>query len=61
MATKHHPVWIGDGLHQFEDDCIEENEARLLKEATAELPRCFDWRVKDAVGELRALSGRNGC
>ena len=53
MAAEHHPVRIGDGPHQFEHDRIEENEARLLEQAAAELLRCFDGNVKDQVGEFR--------
>ena len=44
---------IGDGLHQLEHDRIEEDKARLLKQAAAELLGRFDGRVKDAIGELR--------
>ena len=44
---------IRDGLHQFEHDRVEQNEARLLKQAAAELPRCFDGNVKDTTGKFR--------
>ena len=44
---------IGNGLHQIEDDRVEENEARLLKQASAELLGCFDGNGKDEVREFR--------
>ena len=58
VAVEHQPVGIVHSPHQVEHDRIEENEARLLKEAAAELPCCFDGNVKDGVGELRKRAVR---
>ncbi len=52
VAVEHQPVRVWDGLHQFEHDRVEENEARLLKQAAAELPRCFDGNVKDTSRQV---------
>jgi len=49
---------IREPLHQLKDDRIENNEARLLKKAAAELSRRFNRRMKDTVGELRQRAVR---
>ena len=37
VAIEHQPMRIGEGLHQFKDNRIEDNEARLFKKAA---PNC---------------------
>ena len=44
VSAAHCLVCIRDLLHQFEDDRIEENKARLFEEAAAKLRRHFDRR-----------------
>jgi hypothetical protein len=58
VPPEHRPVRVRRSLHQLEHDCVEENEACLLKQTAAELARCFDRRVKDAVRELRKRAVR---
>ncbi len=50
MAAAHCGTRIGDALHQFEDDRIAENKARLFEEFVGTVRGHFDTREQDTLG-----------